>query len=237
MSVNTTEHLIADMERVREHLGIERWLLYGGSWGCTLALAYAERHPERVSGIVLVAVTMTRRSDIDWLYRGVGRFFPEELERFRAAVPEAASDATPDVLAAYARRMDDPDAEVRAQAAHEWLAWEDAVISLESKGHPGAYSDRPPDAALAFVRICAHYFANGAWLEEGQILRDAGRLAGIPGVLIHGRLDLGGPLVTAWELARAWPDAELHVVEDSGHTGSPGMAATIGRAFERFGRA
>ena len=237
MSVNTTEHLIADMERLREHLGIERWLVYGGSWGSTLSLAYAERHPERVTEILLVAVTTTQRSDIDWLYRGVGRFFPEECERFRAAVPEAASAATPDVLAAYARRMDDPDPEVRRQATRDWLRWEDAVISLESKGRPGTYSDQPPDAALAFVRICAHYYARGAWLEEGQILRDAGRLAGIPGVLIHGRLDLGCPLVMAWELARAWPDAELHVIEDSGHTGSPEFGATMGRAFERFARA
>jgi proline iminopeptidase len=236
MSVNTTEHLIADMERLREHLGIERWLLYGGSWGSTLSLAYAERHPERVSEIVLVAVTTTRRSEVDWLYRGVGRFFPDEWERFRAAVPEAEGGTTPDVLAAYARRMDDADPEVRARAAHDWLAWEDAVISLESKGHPGAYSDRPPDAALAFVRICAHYFANGAWLEEGALVRDAGRLAGIPGVLIHGRFDLGCPLVTAWELVRAWPGAELHVIEDSGHTGSTEMGAAIGRAFDRFAR-
>jgi proline iminopeptidase len=232
LSVNTTHHLIADMERLREHLGIERWLLYGLSWGSTLSLAYAERHPERVSEIVLVAVTMSRRSDIDWLYRGVGRFFPEAQERFRAGVPEAKDDG--DVLRAYARRMDDPDPDVRARAAHEWLAWEDAVISMESKGQPGAYSDRPPDAALAFVRICAHYFSNGAFLEEGAILRDAGRLAGIPGVLIHGRLDLGGPLVTAWELARAWPDAELVVIEDSGHTGSPDMGAAIGRAIDGF---
>jgi len=132
--------------------------------------------------------------------------------------------------------MEDPDPGVRARAAQEWLAWEDAVISLESKGRPGAYSDRPPDAALAFVRICAHYFAHGAWLEEGALLRDAGRLAGIPGVLIHGRLDLGGPPVTAWELARAWPDAELHVIEDSGHTGSPEMRAAIGRGLDRFAR-
>src|SRR3954452_8639109 len=236
MAVNTTDRLIEDMELLREHLGVERWLLYGGSWGSTLSLASAERHPERVSEIVLVAVTTTRRSEVDWLYRGVGRFFPEALERFRAAVPEAESDATPDVLAAYARRMDNPDPDVRARAAHEWLAWEDAVISLESEGHPGAYSDRPPDAALAFVRICARYFANGAFLDEGAILRDAGRLAGIPGVLIHGRLDLGGPLVAAWELGRAWPDAELHVIEDSGHTAGPEMAAATGRASERSGR-
>jgi proline iminopeptidase len=236
MSVNTTEDLIADMERLREHLGIERWLLYGGSWGSTLSVAYAERYPERVSEIVLVAVTTTRRSEIDWLYRGVGRFFPEASERFRAAVPEASTDATPDVLAAYARRMDDPDPDVRARAAREWLAWEDAVISLEEKGRPGAYSDRPPDDAVAFVRICARYFANGAWLEEGALLRDAGRLAGIPGVLIHGRLDLGCPLVTAWELARAWPGAELHVVGDSGHTGSPELGARIGAALDGFGR-
>jgi proline iminopeptidase len=234
MAVNTTDRLIEDMELLREHLGVERWLLCGGSWGSTLALAYAERHPERVSEIVLVAVTTTRRSEVDWLYRGVGRFFPEALERFRAAVPEADSDATPDVLAAYARRMDNPDPDLRGRAAHEWLAWEDAVISLEPKGRPGTYSDRPPDAALAFVRICAHYFANGAWLEEGAVVRDAGRLAGIPGVLIHGRLDLGCPVVTAWEVAHAWPGAELHVIEDSGHTGSTDMRTAIGRAFERF---
>src|SRR3954452_23463179 len=141
---------------------------------------------------------MTRRADVDWLYRGVGRFFPAEQERFRAAVPEAVSDETPDVLAAYARRMDDPDPDVRARAAHEWLTWEDAVISLESSGRPGAYSDRPPDAALAFVRVCAYYFANGAWLEEGALLRHAGHLEAIPGGLIHGRFDLCCPVVTAW---------------------------------------
>ena len=231
MSVNTTDHLIADMERLRAHLGVERWLLYGGSWGSTLALAYAERHPERVLEIVLVAVTTTRRSEVDWLYRGVGRFFPEAWERFRAGVPEAGED---DLLAAYARRMDDPDPDVRARAAHDWLAWEDAVISLEENGRPGAYSDRPPDASLAFVRICARYFSNGAWLEEGALIRDADRLAGIPGVLIHGRLDLGGPVITAWELARAWPGSELHVIGDSGHTGSAAMAARIGAAIDGF---
>ena len=221
MSANTTHHLIADMERLREHLGIERWLLFGGSWGSTLILAYAERHPERVSEIVILGVTMTRRSEIDWLYRGVGRFFPEEWDRFRRGVPEADRDG--DLVAAYARLLESPDADVRARATSDWIAWEDAVISLEPSGSPGAYSDRPPDAALAFARICTHYFSHGAWLEEGELLAHAGRLAGIPGVLLHGRLDLGSPLDTAWELAQAWPGSELVVVDDSGHTGSDTM--------------
>jgi proline iminopeptidase len=234
MSVNTTEHLLADMERLREHLGIERWLLFGGSWGSTLILAYTERHPERVSEIVIPNVTTCRRTEIDWLYRGVGRFFPEEWERFRAGVPEAERDG--DLLVAYARLMESPDADVRRQAAAEWLDWEDAVISQEPQGKRKAYSDRPPAAQLAFVRICAHYFSHGAWLEEGALLRDAHRLAGIPGVLIHGRLDMGSPLVTAWELAQAWPDARLVVIDDSGHTGSETMNNEVLAALERFAR-
>ncbi|MGN9840647.1 prolyl aminopeptidase [Nonomuraea sp. H19] len=235
LSTNTTHHLIADMELLREHLGIDKWLLYGGSWGSTLILAYAEAHPDRVSEIVIPSVTMTRREDIDWLYRGVGRFFPEEWERFRQGVPEADRDGdTFALLAAYSRLMADPDPEIRAQAARDWTTWEDAVISLETNGNPGAYSNRPPDALLAFVRICAHYFSNAAWLEEGVLLREAGRLAGIPGVLIHGRLDLGGPPHTAWQLAQAWPDAKLIVVEDSGHTGSETFRKEIHAAIDAF---
>ena len=229
---NTTEHLLRDMELLRQHLGIERWLLSGGSWGSTLLLAYAERHPERVSEIVISGVTTTRRSETDWLYRGVGRFFPEEWERFRAGVPVADRDG--DLVAAYARLMEDPDPRVRARAARDWCAWEDAVISLEPNGKPNAYSDRPPDGLLAFVRIAAHYFAHGAWLEEGALLRDAARLAGIPGLLLHGRLDLGSPLDTAWALARAWPDAELVVVGDSGHTGSGTMTRRKREALDAF---
>jgi proline iminopeptidase len=232
MTVNTTRELIADMERLREHLRIERWLLSGGSWGSTLILAYAERHPQRVSEIVIIGVTTTRRSEIDWLYGGVGRFFPAEWEQFRAGAPEADRDG--DLVAAYARLMENADPEVRARAAGDWLAWEDAVISLEPKGKPKAYSSRPPDASLAFVRICAHYFSHAAWLEEDELLRNAGRLAGIPGVLIHGRLDLGSPLGTAWELAEVWPDARLVVVGDSGHTGSEAMTEEILVALDRF---
>ncbi|WP_214412617.1 prolyl aminopeptidase [Sphaerisporangium fuscum] len=232
MSTNTTAHLMADMELLREHLGIDRWLLCGGSWGSTLILAYAERHPERVSEIVVNGVTTTRRSEIDWLYRGVGRYFPEQWERFREGVPEPDRDG--DLVAAYAGLMEDPDPAVREKAAIDWCTWEDAVISLEPNGKPNAYSDRPPAALLAFVRICAHYFAHGAWLEEGVLLRDAGRLAGIPGVLVHGRLDLSSPLDTAWHLSRAWEDAELVVVDDSGHTGSDAMRGEVRRALDRF---
>ena len=234
MSVNTTQHLLADMERLREHLGIERWLLFGGSWGSTLILAYAERHPDRVCAIVIPSVTMSRRSEIDWLYRGVGRFFPEEWERFRAGVPEAERDG--DLLASYARLMEDPEADVRGKAAADWLAWEDAVISQEPHGTPNAYSSRPPAEQLAFVRICAHYFSHAAWLEENALLHGANRLAGIPGVLIHGRLDLGSPLRTAWELARVWPDARLVVIDDSGHTGSETMENEVRDALDRFAR-
>jgi proline iminopeptidase len=130
--------------------------------------------------------------------------------------------------------MASPDEDIRAKAAVDWLAWEDAVISQEPVGIPNAYTDRPPAAQLAFVRICAHYFSNAAWLEEGVLLRNTNRLVGIPGVLIHGRLDMGSPLGTAWELAQAWPDAELLIVDDSGHTGSEAMNNEILEALDRF---
>jgi proline iminopeptidase len=232
MSVNTTHHLLADMERLREHLGIERWLLYGGSWASTLILAYAIRQPERVTEIVLLGVTTGRHDEYDWLYRGVGRFFPEAWARFREGVPEDEREG--DLLAAYARLTESPDPAVRTQATRDWLTWEDAVISLEENGNPNAYSDREPDDALAFVRICAHYAANRAWLDDGEILANAHRLAGIPGVLLHGRHDLGSPVGRAWELAQTWPDAELVVVGDSGHTGSDTYRRLCVAATNRF---
>jgi proline iminopeptidase len=241
MSLNTTDHLIRDMEQLREHLGVDAWLLRGGSWGVTLSLAYAERYPERVSGMILVSVTSTRRLELDWLYRGAGRFFPEAWARFRDYVGAAdyrlPTDTEPpieDLLMAYSRLMENPDPDIRARAATEWLAWEDAVISQESNGQPGQYSNRPDAAKLAFVRICAHYFANDGFLEDGVLIRDAGKLAGIPGVLIHGRSDLSGGVITAWELAHAWPGAELIVIEDSGHTGSATMQEAMPAAADRL---
>jgi proline iminopeptidase len=230
MRYNTTAHLIADMELLRQHLGIDRWLLHGYSWGSTLSLAYAERYPERVSEIVISAVTTTRRAEIDWLYRGVGRFFPEQWERFLAGAPGTPRDG--DIVAAYARLAEDPDQGVREKATADWCAWEDAVLSGETKA--AVYAGRPAAAKLAFVRICSRYFANGAWLEDGALLRDAHRLAGIPGVLIHGRLDMGGPLDTAWQLARAWPAAELTVIEDAGHLSKQAALNHLLRALDRF---
>lgn len=229
MRYNTTEHLLADMELLREHLGVARWLLYGGSWASTLILAYAQRHPERVVGIILVGVTMTRPQEIDWLYGGLRRLLPIEWERFRAGVPVEGRDGS--LVEAYRQLMESPDLAVRQRAAHDWCAWEDAVIAHETLGRPGQYSAKVDAAKLAFVRICTHYFAHHAWLGEEQLLRNTRRLRGIPGVLIHGRLDLSGPLLTAWELAQAWPDAELKIIDDSGHTGSPAMAEAIAYAI------
>ncbi len=229
---NTTADLIADMERLREHLGIEQWLLSGASWGSTLLLAYAERHPERVSEIVITAVTTTRRSEIDWLYRGLARFFPEAWHRFRAGVPEPDRDG--DLLSSYGRLLADPDPETRHQAARDWHAWEDATISLDQNGTAPAFSDRPLAAMLSRARICAHYFSHGAFLDEGVLLREAGRLAGIPGALLHGRLDLGSPIDTAWELTRAWPDAELVVFNDSGHSGNAAMTLRKRQVLDTF---
>jgi len=165
---------------------------------------------------MLSAITTTRRSEIDWLYRGVGQFFPEEWERFRAK----AGDQDGDLVAAYARLMEDPDPQVRNQAATSWSSWEDVVLSLEPDAMPFFPAEQPDRDTLAFVRLCAHYFSHGAWLEEDQVIRDAPRLAGIPGVLIHGRLDLSCPAATAWELARAWPGSELLIDDHSGHHGS-----------------
>jgi proline iminopeptidase len=232
MSRNTTWHLVEDMERLRTHLGVDTWVLNGGSWGTTLALAYAQRHPERVRGILLQSLTTSRRSEIDWLYRGAGRFRPEEWRRFRDGVPRAERDG--DLVAAYVRLMEDPDRAVRQAAAARWLEWEEAVVSGEPQAVPGLYSGQDAGSSVAFVRICAHFFHHAAWLAEDQLLRDAHRLAGIPGSIVHGRHDLSCPVGTAWELAGAWPDARLTVFEDAGHIASEPMRAAAREAVERF---
>lgn len=228
LSVNTTEHLLADMELLRVDRGVDRWLLFGGSWGTTLALAYAQRHPERVVAIILQAISTTRHREIDWLYEGARRFFPREWARFRAHVP----GDTP-LLPGYVRLMDDPSPQVRKAAATEWCRWEDTVLSLEpNKGSP--FSAKASADELAFVRICAWYYSNYGWLEDGVLIREAGRLSGIPGVLIHGWQDLSCPAETAVELADAWPGAELILLDDAGHKGTPSKRAVLKQAAARF---
>jgi len=228
LAANTTQHLLADIERLREHLGIERWLVWGGSWGCTLGLAYAERHPERVTEMVLVSVTMSRRSDIHWLYHEVGRYYPEAWARFSAGAGGAS-----DLVVAYDRLLNGPnEPAVRAAAAREWCAWEDTVVSNEAGWTPNPrYED--PDFRMTFARLCAHYFSHGAWLEEGELLANCGRPAGIPAALIHGRFDLGGPADVPWLLARAWPEAELSLV-GTGHQGGAEMTEGMDAALARF---
>ena len=222
------------MECLRLHLNFQRWLLFGASWGSTLALAYAERHPHRVTEIVLVGVTMTRRSEIDWLYHGVAPLFPEQWDSFRAGVPEAQRDG--DLVEAYYHLLRDPDPRRRARAAKNWHDWEAALLSVDPDTKPDPQWLRP-EFQMARARIVTHYFRHNAWLEEEILLREAGSLAGIPGILIHGRLDLGSPLVTAWELARAWPASELVVVKGAGHSSAdPGMTEAVIAAADRFAK-
>jgi proline iminopeptidase len=229
MRFNTTAHLIADLELLRAHLGIDRWLLRGGSWGCTLALAYAQRYPHRVTEIVLSAITTTRHQEIDWLYGGLSRFFPAEHERFVAVAGTAEN-----VVAEYDRLLGHPDRDVRTGAAAAWARWEVAALSLEPPAKSSAFDGPVDDNLLALVRICAHYYASYGWLPDGELIRNAGKLAGIPGVLVHGRRDLSCPVQTAYELANAWPGADLFICDQSGHRGSPAKGEYVRAALARF---
>ncbi|HZB51275.1 MAG TPA: prolyl aminopeptidase [Mycobacteriales bacterium] len=228
LAANTTGHLLADLELLRGRLGIERWLVWGASWGSALGLTYAERHPDRVSELVLAGLATGRRRETDLLTRGLGRLFPLAWERFRAGVPAAERDG--DLTVAYSRLLESPDETVRAEAARDWCAWEDAMLPTS----PPATRYLDPRFRLAFARIVTHYWSHGSWLEEGVVLREAGRLAGIPGVIVQGTLDLGNLLGTAWELARAWPDAELEMIEESGHGGGGTAVAAMVAATDRF---
>jgi proline iminopeptidase len=232
LSVNTTQHLLADIEALREHLGIERWLVNGASWGSVLGLAYAQAHPEHVSALVLSHLGGSRHADIHWLYHGVGRYFPEAWARFRAGA--GLSDPDADLIAAYHRLLADSDPVVREKAASDWCDWEAEVISIDpNHKRPPRYSD--PRFRMVFARIVTHYFAHDCWLEDGQLLRDAHRLAGIPGAIVCGRLDLGSPIEGAWLLHEAWPGSELTIVENAGHeTTTPGMMENILAAIDKF---
>jgi proline iminopeptidase len=233
LSTNTTQRLIADIERLRQCLDIERWLVVGGSWGSTLSLAYAETHPERVSEMVLFGVTTGRHAEFDWIFRGgVSIFFPEQWERLLAALPDDQRDG--DIPAAFHRLLMDPDPEVRERATEAWCLWESQTLDWPPTTElDERFAD--PVYALAFARIVTHYAANNGFLDDGVLIRDAGRLADIPGVLVNGRFDFQAPIANAWELRRAWPRAELVIVDDAGHAASQsGVAQEVVRATDRF---
>jgi proline iminopeptidase len=231
LATNTTNHLLADIERLREHLSIERWMVLGGSWGSTLALAYAERDPSRVTKLVLYSIATTTAAEIDWITRGVGMFFPQAWQRFCDGVPESERA---DLVGAYHRRLTDPEPEIHHQAARDWCDWEMAIVAVQADHEPHPrYED--PRFRLGFARLVTHYWNHQGWLEDGGLLREARRLAAIPGILIHGRLDLGGPLVTPWRLAQNWPGAELVVVDEAGHDARDrGLGEAIVGATDRF---
>lgn len=232
LSTNTTQHLILDIESLRRKLDIERWLVFGGSWGSTLGLAYAERHPDRVSEVILFSIATTSRRDVEWITRAMGRVFPAEWARFRDGVPEAERNGN--LAVAYSKLLHDPDPTVREKAALDWCDWEAAHVAIRPTDKPDPrYQD--PRFRMAFARLVTHYWSHAAWLEEGILLRDVGKLAGIPGVLIHGRSDVSSPLDNAWELSRAWPGSELVVVDEGGHgVGYLGMKEALLAATQRF---
>ena len=234
LAVNTTWHLVADMERLRAHLGIERWQLFGGSWGATLALAYAQTHPHRVSEIVLRGVFTARRSEIDWIYNGgAAKLFPEDWADYIALVPEAERD---DALSAYARMIEHGSGKLRESAVIAWSAWEGAIVSITQQESFRADYSRPT-FALPFARIGLHYFTNGAWLDDGQLIRDAGKLAGIPGAIVQGRYDAVCPPTTAYELHHAWPDSRLAILPGAGHAvNDPGVLRHLREATDGFAR-
>jgi len=229
LRTNTTQHLIADIERLRESLAIERWVVLGVSWGTTLALAYAQTFPDRVAALVLASVTTTSRREVQWLTEGVGRIFPREWERFAGAVP-AALNGLP-LVDAYAAMLVDPDPAVRDRAATEWCAWEDAHVSLAPNHTPDR---RFADAAfrLRFARLVTHYWRHAAFLDDDQLVRNVSVLNGIPGELIHGRLDVSSPLETAWRLSKGWSTSRLVVLDGAGHGGGSSARAIAG-ALER----
>ena len=228
---NTTWHLVADIERIRETLGIERWAVFGGSWGATLALIYAESHPDRVRMLALRGVFLMTEEELDWFYGGgAGRFWPDLWDRFTRLIPE---DERGDLIGAYHRRLFSGDMLEEIKCARAWAAWENALASIDSDGLTG---ESPSDYARAFARLENHYFQHMGWLDDDTaILNRTDRLAGIPGVIVQGRFDMICPPISAWTLARHWPDSTLKLVGKSGHALSePAISAELVRSMDRF---
>ena len=232
LNANTTWHLVADIERLREMAGVEKWQVFGGSWGSTLALAYAQKHPERVSELILRGIYTLTKAELDWYYQfGVSEMFPDKWERFLAPIPQ---NERHEMMHAYHRRLTHADKAVRMEAARAWSLWEGETITLlPEPATSGKFGD--DEFAHAFARIENHFFVNAGWLDEGQLIRDAHKLKDIPGVIVHGRYDMPCPATNAWALHKAWPKADFHLIEGAGHAFSePGILDQLIRATDRF---
>lgn len=230
---NTTWELVSDMEQLRAHLGIDRWQVFGGSWGSALGLAYAITHPECVTGLVLRGIFTLRRKELVWFYQsGADAIYPDQWENYRNQIP---ADERDDMIAAYYRRLTSDDAAVRVAAARAWSTWEGATLSLLAD--PGRVSDFAEEAfAVAFARIECHYFVNGGFFDSDDwIIANVDRIRQIPGVMVQGRYDVVTPMMTAWDLHKAWPEADFRVVPNAGHAGSEtGIVDELVRATDRF---
>ena len=234
LSTNTTWHLVADIEKLREHLGIDKWQVFGGSWGSSLGLAYAETHPEHVTELILRGIFTLRRIELDWFYQGgAAAIYPDLWEGFISPVPE---DERGHLIEAYSRLLHDPDQAVRERAGLAWSAWESATVTLLQQPDKIAHFAEP-SFAVAFARIENHYFMNRGWFEQNQLIRDAGKLTDIPGVIVQGRYDMCTPAFTAWDLHTAWPEAEFHLIPDAGHAfDEPGNLNALIGATDRFAK-
>ncbi len=234
LHANTTQHLIDDLEHIRNALGVDRWLVFGGSWGSTLGLVYAQTHPDKVLALVLRGIFLCRDSDVQWFYQhGAHHLFPDYWADFYQHIPASERG---NMVAAYHRRLTGDDEIARMAAAKIWSQWEGRTASLlPSPSLRDHFADL--HVALSLARIECHYFFNHCWLEAGQLLRDAGRLHDIPGVIVHGRYDVVCPITQAFELHAAWPQAELQVILDAGHAASePGISAALVQATDKFAR-
>ncbi|HEX7176005.1 MAG TPA: prolyl aminopeptidase [Pyrinomonadaceae bacterium] len=230
---NTTWHLVADIERLREHLGIENWVVFGGSWGSTLALAYAQTHPARARALVLRGIFLCRRKEIRWFYQeGASAIFPDVWEEYVRVIPEPERD---DFLSAYHRRLTSDDEAVRLEAARAWSVWEGSTSKLFPDSSLIEHFGEP-HMALALARIECHYFVNDAFFEtENQLVENVGKIRHIPAVIVQGRYDVVCPMMSAWELHRAWPEADLRVIADAGHSATePGIVSALVEATDRF---
>lgn len=228
---NTTQDLIADIERLREMRGIDRWHVFGGSWGSTLALAYAQAHPARVAALILRGIFLGRQREIEWFLYGLRHFFPEAWTAFAGHLPEAERE---DLLQNYIKRLQHPDPAVHRPAAQAWSTYEGACSTLLPSPETVAAFGRDR-TALGLARLEAHYFSRSCFLEEGELLRGVGRIRHIPGVIVQGRYDSVCPPVTAWELAQAWPEAGFELIADAGHSAmEPNIRRALIRATERF---